>query len=126
MGLKDNRRIAAAGIVGALTALLASSVATAPASQADETAYLLNVTVRPGYNFANSQAALDYGYGLCDRMRAGEGFPQLMSLIKSDYNTSDEYQADYLLIQTSQELCPAMIWQLRRSAAGYRPSAPSP
>lgn len=36
-------------------------VATAPAAQADQVGYLVNVTVRPGYNFPNAQTALDYG-----------------------------------------------------------------
>jgi hypothetical protein len=98
-------------------------VATATPSRADQTAYLVNVTVRPGYNFANAQAALDYGYGLCDRIGAGQGYPQLMSTVKSDFDTTDEYQASYLLSQAAQELCPAMIWQLRQSAAGYRPAS---
>ena len=37
--------------------------------------------------------------------------------IKADFNTVDEYQASYLLSQATNELCPALIWQLRNSAA---------
>jgi hypothetical protein len=112
------------GTAGVLAGLVACSISTATA-RADEVAYLVNVTVRPGYNFPNARAALDYGYGLCDRMRAGQGYPELIAVVKSDFNTGDEYQASYLISQTAQELCPAMIWQLRRSAAGYRPSPPT-
>ena len=72
------RRIATIGVAAALgVAGLA-----APVAHADQIGYLVNVTVRPGYNFANAQAALDYGYGLCDRIgqrqsyaRAGDRDP---------------------------------------------------
>jgi hypothetical protein len=77
--------------------------------------------VRPGYNFSNAQAALDYGYGLCDRIRDGQRYPQLTRRIESDFNTSDDYQASYLISQAAQELCPDMIWQLKQSAGGYHP-----
>ena len=119
------RRIAVAAAAAAIAALTAGTLPVAPSAHADQTAYLLNVTVRPGYNFPNARAALDYGYGLCDRLRAGQGYPQLMNQVKSDFNTADEYQATYLISQSAQELCPAMIWQLRQSAGGYRPPPPS-
>jgi hypothetical protein len=93
----------------------------APPAGADTVAYLLNVTVRPGYNFANAQDALNYGYGICGKIAQGEGFPRLMSDVKSDFGTSDEYQGSYLISQAAQELCPSLIWQLRNSAAGYVP-----
>ena len=41
------------------------------------------------------------------------------------FSTSDEYQAAYLINQAVGELCPAQIWQLRQSAAGYVPPAVS-
>lgn len=102
----------------------AAAFATAPASQADAVAYVVNVTVRPGYDFANAQQALDYGDGICDKLRSGRGYGQLIGDLKSDLNTDDEYQASYLIAQAANELCPEMIWQLRNSVAGYRP-APS-
>jgi hypothetical protein len=46
-----------------------------------------------------------------------------MGDVKDDFSTSDGYQASYLITQAVNELCPAMIWQLRNSAAGYRPPA---
>ena len=98
--------------VGALTA-------TAPAASADAVAYLINVTVRPGYNFANADQALSYGRGICDKIAQGRPFAQLAADIKSDFATSDGYQASYLISQAANELCPAQIWQLRKSAAGY-------
>jgi hypothetical protein len=98
---------------------LAAVVQSAPAG-ADQIGYLVNVTVRPGYNFANAQAALDYGYGLCGRVESGQSFGEMAGVIKSDFHTSDEQMVSYLLSQATQELCPAQIWQLRRSAVGYR------
>ncbi len=96
-------------------------VGTVPAgARADVTAYLVNVTVRPGYNFANADAALGYGHDLCDKVAQGRTYAQVMGDIKADFNTADEYQASYLLSQAVNELCPALIWQLRQSAAGYR------
>jgi len=109
------------GTAGVLAGLVACSISTAPA-RADEVAYLVNVTVRPGYNFPNARAALDYGYGLCDRAWAGQAYPQLVPGGRSDFNPTNDNQAAYLISQAAQELCPAVIWQLRRSAAGYRPS----
>ncbi|MCW2589949.1 MAG: rane protein [Mycobacterium sp.] len=37
---------------------------TAPPSRADEIGYLVNVTVRPGYNFATADAAVAYARNL--------------------------------------------------------------
>jgi len=97
-------------------------IGSAPA-RADAVAYLVNVTVRPGYNFPNAAAALDYGYGICDKVGAGRGYADLVGDVKADFNTSDEFQASYLISQAAGELCPALIWQLRNSAASYRPAA---
>ena len=41
--------------------------------------------------------------------------------VKPDFATTDDYQASYLTTQAAKELCPSMIWQLRRSAADYQP-----
>ncbi|MCT7657092.1 DUF732 domain-containing protein [Mycobacterium deserti] len=93
----------------------------APVS-ADPVAYLVNVTVRPGYNFASADHALAYGRGVCDKITAGLPYGQLVRDIKNDFRTNDEYQASYLISQAANELCPAQIWQLRNSAAGYTAS----
>jgi Protein of unknown function (DUF732) len=110
-----------ATLFASAAALGVATLSLAPSVRADQVAYLVNVTVRPGYNFPNAQAALDYGYGICDKISAGRGYPQIMGDVKADFNTSDEFQASYLISQAAQELCPALIWQLRNSAAHYRP-----
>ena len=95
------------------------ALAGAPSAHADQVAYLVNVTVRPGYNFPNADAALGYGYTVCDRVGAKMGYAQLVDEVKRDFNTADYYQGAYLINQAVNELCPAQIWQLRQSAAGY-------
>lgn len=112
--------IAAALITPALSGL---AFGYGPVAQADSVAYLVNVTVRPGYHFPSPNAALDYGYGICDKIANHEGFAQLLGDVKTDFNTSDEYQAQYLVTQAANELCPAQIAQLRASAAHYVPAA---
>lgn len=104
--------------------LLALTVAGTARARADSVAYLIDVTVRPGYNFANADAALAYGNQLCDKVSGGRSYADLIGDVKSDFNTGDEFQASYLIDKAVNELCPAQIWQLRRSAAHYQPQGP--
>jgi hypothetical protein len=116
-----HRTLEVAGALFACAGLFGvGTVAITPCARADAVAYLVNVHVRPGYNFPNADAALSYGYGICDKVAAGRGFPQVMADVRADFNTSDDYQALYLITQAVNELCPAQIWQLRNSAAHYQ------
>jgi hypothetical protein len=99
------------------------SLASSPSAHADEFAYLVNVTMRPGYNFANAEAALAYGREICDRVAGGPSYVDSINAVKTDLATDDDYQAAYLINQAVNELCPALIWQLRQSAAHYTPNA---
>jgi hypothetical protein len=105
-----------------ITALAAATMIQPPTAHADTTAYLVNVTVRPGYHFANAQDAIGYGLQICDKVSQGRSYGQLISDIEDDLGTADEYQASYLITQAVNELCPAQIWSLRNSAAHYRPA----
>ncbi|WP_431240854.1 DUF732 domain-containing protein [Mycolicibacterium aichiense] len=116
-----NRRCCGLLIAGGMAAV--GVLATAQPARADNIGYLVNVTARPGYSFPNADAALAYGYGVCDQINSGTSYGQLVNNIKADFSTSDEFQGSYLISQSAQELCPAAIWQLRQSAAGYVPSA---
>ena len=100
-----------------------AAVALAPPAGADSVAYLVNVHVRPGYNFPNAEAAIGYGNTICDRVAAKMGYAQLVDQVKADFHTTDYYQGAYLINQAVNELCPAQIWQLRQSAGGYTLSA---
>lgn len=102
-------------------ALGCAAIIGSPAAQADTVAYLVNVTVRPGYHFANADDALSYGRGVCASIGSGRSYAEVVAQIKSDFDNPDEYQASYLIVQAVNELCPALIWQLRNSAANYRP-----
>jgi hypothetical protein len=103
---------------------LALAVTGTARARADTVAYLIDVTVRPGYNFGNAEAALDYGYQLCDKVSAGRRYADLIGDVKADFQTDDEFQASYLIDKAVNELCPAQIWQLRHSAAHYQPQGP--
>ena len=111
------RRRLAAGVLAAAALAVISPVSPLARAHADTVAYLVNVTVRPGYNFPNADAALAYGHHICDELGADVSYRQLVDDIERDFATTDEYQATYLLAQAADELCPAQIWQLRRSAA---------
>jgi hypothetical protein len=103
----------------AALAAIGGATALAPSANADVVAYLVNVHVRPGYNFPNAEAAIGYGNSICDRVAAKMSYAQLVDQVKGDFNTADYYQGAYLINQAVNELCPAQIWQLRQSAAGY-------
>ncbi|WP_059021259.1 DUF732 domain-containing protein [Mycobacterium sp. M26] len=105
--------------VGLLTLCGLGDVVAAPAADADTVAYLVNVTVRPGYNFPNADVALAYGNGICAKIGAGKSYRDLVGETMSDFATGDEYAAVYLINQAANELCPQLIWQLRQSAAHY-------
>ena len=97
----------------------AAAMVSAPAADADVVAYLVNVHVRPGYNFPNAEAAIGYGRTICDRVAGKMSYGELVNQVTADFHTADKYQGMYLINQAVNELCPAQIWQLRQSAAGY-------
>ena len=103
--------------VGSLTQ---APVPLAHAVPAPEVEYTYNVMVRRHYDFPNNDA-IGYGHGICDKVLSGEGYPQIMAEVKSDVLPNDEFAANYLVSYAVGILCPAQIWQLRNSAAGYRP-----
>ncbi len=112
-----------AGLCACVLSGQAAALSTAPAVHADTVAYLVNVTVRPGYNFPDADAALAYGHRICQKVTTGRLYADVLRDISADFHTSDEYQASYLVNQAVNELCPAQIWNLRNSAAHYRPGA---
>ena len=108
---------AAAAIVGAMQALAPG----ANAMPAPEVEYVYDVMVRRHYSFPNPVEALTYGYGICDKVTRGESYGQVMGDLKGDVVPNDEFAANYLVSYAVNLLCPAQIWQLRNSAAGYQP-----
>jgi hypothetical protein len=106
----------AAGIAG-VTQL---PVPHAHAAPAPEVEYTYDVVVRRHYNFPNNDA-VGYGHGICDKVAAGEGYPQVMGDVKRDVTPNDEFAANYLVSYAVNLLCPEQIWQLRNSATHYQP-----
>ena len=122
--LRAMRSAYPAGFLAVVCGLALGAAHGAPEAHADAVAYLVNVTVRPGYGFMNAEAALDYGNGVCMRIREGHSYSDIMGQVKQDFANPDEYQSSYLISQAANELCPELIWQLRRSAGHYQPPAP--
>ncbi|MCV7408507.1 DUF732 domain-containing protein [Mycobacterium florentinum] len=110
------------------TVIVAAAAGLAPqtpaprahAAPAPEVEYMYDVAVRRHYNFPNNDA-LGYGRGICDEVRNGDGYGQVMGDVKREVTSSDEFAANYLVSYAVNLLCPDLIWQLRNSAAGYRP-----
>ena len=109
-------------MVASIVLIMLTLVTGIQRAHADSVAYLIDVTVRPGYNFANADDALAYGNQLCDKVSAGRRYADLIGDVKTDFQAGDEFQASYLIDKAVNELCPAQIWQLRQSAAHYRPA----
>jgi hypothetical protein len=106
--------------LGSVDQVLSPPAHAAPAPQVE---YLYNVTVRRHFNFPNNDA-LAYGYGVCDKVRGGQGYPQVIGEVKGDVTPNDEDAANYVVSYAVNILCPDQIWQLRNSAAQYRPPLP--
>lgn len=107
-----------AGIVVGAVAHVPVPVAHAVPSP--EVEYTYDVMVRRHYDFPNGDA-IGYGRGICDRVRIGQRYPQVMVDVQNDVTPHDEFAANYLVTYAVGVLCPDQIWQLRNSAAQYRP-----
>lgn len=65
-----------AGVVVSTALLNAAAFVGAPSARGDVVGYLVNVTVRPGYDFANAQEAIAYGQGICEKVARGRTYAQ--------------------------------------------------
>ena|SRR5579875_185480 len=109
----------------ALAVIVAAPVLApyAQAAPAPEVEYVYDVTVRRQYSFASAADAVNYGYGICDKVSHGAGYAQVMNDAKNDVRPNDEFAANYLVSYAVNLLCPDQIWQLRNSAANYVPAS---
>ncbi|HTZ12090.1 MAG TPA: DUF732 domain-containing protein [Mycobacterium sp.] len=119
--MKRDISLAALTVAAAIGGLTPTLVSTAYAAPAPEVEYVYNVMVRRHYNFPNATEAVNYGYGICDEVSRGDSYAQVMGDVKRDVLPNDEFAANYLISYAVNLLCPAQIWQLRKSAANYRP-----
>jgi Protein of unknown function (DUF732) len=123
-GISPNRILI--NLITALIGVSGVGMTLAPQASAGlappELVYLYDVTARrPDYNFPGADAALAYGYGICDKIARGRPYSQIAGDVKADLQTSDEYKVSYLISDAAQQLCPQLMWQLRNSAANYTP-----
>jgi hypothetical protein len=117
------RKVFGARAIGVI-ALAATTLGLAPpasAVPAPEVEFTYNVVFRRHYNFPNNDA-VGYGYGICDKVGRGAPYATVMAEVKADITPNDEQSANYLVSNAVGILCPASIWQLRNSAAGYQPT----
>jgi Protein of unknown function (DUF732) len=107
-------------LVAGVSGVLQPFVAQGHAAPDPRVEYLYDVSVRRQYNFPNNDA-VGYGYVICDKVSAGEGYPQVMGDVRRDVTPNDEFAANYLVSYAVNLLCPAQIWGLRNSAQHYQP-----
>jgi hypothetical protein len=93
----------------------------ASAKPAPEVEYTYDVVVRRHFDFPGNDA-LGYGYRICGEIARGVGYGGVMDDVKRDVFPNDEQAANYVVSTAVDILCPDKAWQLRRSAAGYRPT----
>jgi hypothetical protein len=115
------RKSLAALVVTSAAFVMVAQTPMARAVPGPEVEYVYDVMVRRHYDFPNNDA-IGYGYGLCDKVARGDGYPQVMGEVKGDVIPNDEFAANYLVSNAVGILCPAQISQLRNSAAGYQPT----
>ncbi|MEE6140124.1 DUF732 domain-containing protein [Mycobacterium sp. 050128] len=112
--------IAAIAVTAGWTSV--SVAAQAAAAPAPEVEYTYNVVVRRHFSFVNNDA-IGYGFGICGKIANGVMYANVMNDVKRDVLPNDEASANYVVSYAAGILCPDLIWQLRNSAAGYRPPA---
>lgn len=110
--------VATAAVAPWATLCAAPQAAAVPGPEVE---YVYNVMVRRHFEFPNNDA-LAYGFGICDKVTRGVGYADVVSDVRRDVLPADERAANYL-VSNAMTLCPAQIWSLRNSAAGYRPPA---
>ena len=109
--------VALAAAIGGIPLALAARAGANPDPRVE---YVYDVVARRHYGFPNGDALAE-GDGICDKVRRGEPYAQVMGEVKGEVTPSDEFAANYLVSYSVQLLCPDLIYQLRNSAGGYRP-----
>ncbi|BBX65140.1 hypothetical protein MSAS_43140 [Mycobacterium saskatchewanense] len=120
---RRNRLAALVALTVAVGVLAQPRLPAAHAAPAPEVEYVYDVMVRRHYDFATPAEAVNYGYGICDKVSQGQSYGQVMGDVKRDVTPADEFAANYLVSYAVNLLCPGQIWQLRNSAGHYRPPA---
>lgn len=114
------RHVGIAALVSVMPWVGLSLSPPADAVPAPEVEYSYNVIVRRHFDFPENDA-LGYGWAICDKVARGVPYEGVMADTKRDVHPNDEQSANYVVSYAVGILCPAQIWQLRNSAAGYQP-----
>ena len=85
---------------------------------------MYNVQVRRYYYFPNNDA-VGYGYGICDKVTAGEGYAQVMGDVKNDVTPNDEFAANYLVSYAVDNLVSRPDLAAAELGAGISPTTRS-
>jgi hypothetical protein len=115
-------RIALAAMVPVLATAGVYCAPHAAAVPGPEVEYTYDVIVRRHFDFPGNDA-IGYGYALCDKVSGGLPYADVLADVRREVFPNDEQAANYVVSNAVGILCPAEIWQLRNSAAGYRPPA---
>ncbi|HVQ99008.1 MAG TPA: DUF732 domain-containing protein [Mycobacterium sp.] len=113
---------ATAAAAGSIVLTVAPGAYAAPAPEVE---YVYDVMVRRHYSFTDPADAVRYGHTICDAVGRGDSYAHVMDQTKGQVTPNDEFAANYLISYAVNLLCPELIWQLRNSAAGYRPAVPA-
>lgn len=119
---RTGRRVALTAIAFVMSWVGIDAAPQASAVPGPEVEYTYNVIVRRHFDFPNNDA-IGYGFATCDKVAQGVPYAAVMSDVKRDVIPNDEQSANYVVSNAVGILCPAQIWRLRNSAAGYRPPA---
>ena len=119
MSLEKTFAACSASTLGFLLFALAPPASAAPAPEVE---FTYDVIVRRHFDFPGNDA-IGYGHGICEKEVNNVGYPQVMADARRDLWPNDEQSANYVVSYAVGLLCPAQIWQLRNSAAGYRAPA---
>lgn len=117
--MKSLVKVLSVGLMSGLVSV--GGLAGAQTANADDLGFLVNVFQMHAFPFPNAETTLAYGQSICTRVETKMPYAELITQVKTELQTS-EFLAGYLISQAAEELCPAQIWQLRESAAGYKPA----
>jgi hypothetical protein len=113
----------AAVVVGSVTLALVPRASAAPAPEVE---YVYDVMARRHYNnFANPTEAVDYGYGICDKVTRRDSYAQVMGDVKNDTAPNDEFAANYLVSYAVNLFAPGRFGSCatRQLTTSRRPAA---
>jgi hypothetical protein len=118
-------QIPATAAAAAAGCIVLTAAPVAYAAPAPEVEFVYDVMVRRQYSFTDPADAVRYGHAICEEVGRGDSYAHVMEQTNGQVTPNDEFATNYLISYAVNLLCPELIWQLRNSAAGYRPAVPA-